>query len=615
MKNQLRHLLVPLVLFAAMGLARADLSIDFLQSEVSQGKTAIRFSGSLTASGGRESGWALQDTSSIRFSEYTKGPTNGTLSVSSNSDFSGYLNTHELRMGLLSGSLLDIYNGPIDFSSNTQLNETYSNGGIGFQMSLFNNDASYQEGVFWIHSASQSETVSFSDVIVEIDFDFANLNQGAEVIWEESPSIVQTSQNSVAPQETNSAPQKITVSVMASKGNPNQEALDSANTTGVFMGNANASATNSLINTITGGLHNGRIVRARSHLINPRLIDTQSWVTADHALPNYLNFAANQGITMRQALGLEDVPVSSSVAGGSAPLMMGISIGHSKEPIDPKAPLESPERWEVYAVGDIGDVDQDALDVVNRGYRNRTYAGSIGAEYLVSDRLNVGTAFSYADSDTDFAENLGSADIEGQLGSVYATYFKDGAYVDALYSYGAFDHELIRNTGGGNAFGNTDSDAHTFSVNAGKNFVYNGLVTGPTVGIDHTTGTVDAYTETGALPLAFADRDFESTISSLGWQASKTRKVNSGLFTVQGSASWDHEYQPEDGVTRGTLVADPNVPFNGVGAGPGTDWLNLGLGLRLLTNSGIDLELDYQTQLFREDVTAHCGGLKVSTKF
>jgi hypothetical protein len=74
-------------------------------------------------------------------------------------------------------------------------------------------------------------------------------------------------------------------------------------------------------------------------------------------------------------------------------------------------------------------------------------------------------------------------------------------------------------------------------------------------------------------------------------------------------------FQPEGGAVSGSLVANPAIPFNGVGAGPGTDWLNLGLGVRLLTDSGIDIELDYQTQLLREDVTAHYGGLKFSTKF
>lgn len=582
-----------------------QLTISFRESTVTAGKTAIGFSGSLTASGGQESDLTRYDYAAIRFQEYMKGGTNGSLGVSASHNYFGNANLHELRFGIVSGSLLDIYKGVTSFDGEVQLNEAYStSGGFGFDISLFNSTAGYNSGTFWVYSQSQSETVSFSDLLVEIDYDFANLNPGAEAVWEESNT---------------SAPQKITVKVggaaASPKPDPNQQALDSANTTGGFMGHANAGATLGLNNTVNNGLHNGRIVRARSHLSNPRLIDTQSWITADRALPNYLKFAANQGITMRQALGLEDIPVSSSAAGGSAPLMMGLSIGYAKETLDAKATLEAPKRWELYTVGDIGDVEQNALDVINRGYRNRTYAGSLGAEYFVSERLNVGTAFSYAESDTDFAENLGSADIEGQLGSVYATYFKDGAYLDALYSFGAFEHDLVRNTGAGNAFGNTNSDTHTFSVNGGRNFAYNGLVTGPTLGLDHTTGTIDAYTETGALPLNFADRDFESTISSLGWQVSRTKKVTSGLFTVQGSASWDHEYQPEGGVTRGTLVADPSIPFNVTGVGPGTDWLNLGLGLRLLTNSGIDFEIDYQTQVFREDVAAHYGGFKISTRF
>ncbi|MEM7699625.1 MAG: hypothetical protein AAF236_14605 [Verrucomicrobiota bacterium] len=43
--------------------------------------------------------------------------------------------------------------------------------------------------------------------------------------------------------------------------------------------------------------------------------------------------------------------------------------------------------------------------------------------------------------------------------------------------------------------------------------------------------------------------------------------------------------------------------------------MTLGLGAQLTTSSGWDFSVDYQTQLFREDVEAHYVGLKAATTF
>lgn len=604
----LRLLSVVSVLLLCAASVQADpanqLTISFQESTVNEGGTLLTLNGSFTASGGSGKDIQKVNQTSFRMGQYLgKGSPNpaGNLFLYSSVAFLGNAFDHTRSLDLVSGAMPDLFNGLTDFGSRSlTFDEIYRGEGISFSINMYSGGANPGEGSVTILSQNESETLSFMTQEIELEFDYSNFNQNAQpVVWEDASG------------------QQIIISIGAGGPpvDPNADALTSANTTGVAMGNYNSSAVNNITSTVLGGLHNGRIVRARSQLNNPRLMDTQSWVTADRSLSNYLNFAGNQGLSVRQALGLEDVPVASTVPGGSAPIMMGMAIISPKAPLDAKVPYEEPKRWELYTVGDIGDVDQDALDTVNRGYRNRTYAGSVGAEYFVSEKLNVGTAFSYADSDTDFSENLGTADIDGQMASVYATYFKNSAYVDALYSFGAFDHDLVRTTLGGDSIGSTESNTHTFSVNAGQNFDYKGLVTGPTLGLDHSRGTVDAYTETGGLPLAFADRDFESTISSLGWQVSKTQMVNDNVLMLQASASWDHEYQPGSGVTSGSLVANPAIPFNGVNAGPGTDWLNVGLGLRLITREGWDFEVDYQTQLLRDDVTAHFAGLKTSVRF
>ncbi|MEM7697299.1 MAG: autotransporter outer membrane beta-barrel domain-containing protein [Verrucomicrobiota bacterium] len=151
-------------------------------------------------------------------------------------------------------------------------------------------------------------------------------------------------------------------------------------------------------------------------------------------------------------------------------------------------------------------------------------------------------------------------------------------------------------------------------------------VTGPTLGFNYSDGEIDAYNEVGggASALNYQSRGYQSAISSLGWQVSRTEKVKARTLTLQGFASWEHEFDPEAGNVRASLATSP-FALNGVSTGgfginsptaaPGTDWLTVGVASRLMTASGFNFEIDYQTQLFRQDVDAHYVGFRASGRF
>lgn len=397
-------------------------------------------------------------------------------------------------------------------------------------------------------------------------------------------------------------------------------ALTSANNTGTYVPDAQFQGQNHIVNTTNNALHNQRIVRARSTVGNPRVAH-DTLANSDRKLGRYLNLARAEGLTLKQALGLEDIPASHFEPGKKdGKVVSTLENVFSVEQFAGCEVCPEPKRWEVYAVGDFGNFEQDALDTVNRGFQSDTWAGSVGVEYLVGKGLNVGAAYTYADNDTDLNEGLGNVDIEGNLYSVYATAFRDNRYVDVLYSYGDFENTLVRNTltAGGFATGTPESDSHTFSINAGQNFEFCGLVTGPTLGFDYTDGEVDAYNETGGgfAALNYEARKYTSSISSVGWQVSKTMGVNAGSLTLQGFTSWEHEFTPEGGNVRASLANFPTaLNLNQPGAAPGTDWMVLGAGVRLDSHCGWNFEVDYQTQLFRDDVTAHYVGGKVAAEF
>jgi len=283
---------------------------------------------------------------------------------------------------------------------------------------------------------------------------------------------------------------------------------------------------------------------------------------------------------------------------------------------------EEPKQWELFFVSDVGFFDQGRLDVVNRGFQTQTNAQSAGFEYLIDDCNSIGMAYSILDSETHFEEGLGNIDTDGHLGSFYITHSKKGHYFDVLYMFGDFEIDTVRNTlVVGDAFGGgTGADSHTLSLNMGKNFEFCGLQTGPIFAYDYTEGKIDGYTEMGegSQNITFPTLGYRSSITSLGWHASKSQCVRLGCLTIQGSASWDHEFEPDGANVQGALEVGgflENGSFSRPSAAPGTDWLNLGTGVSLKTNGGVEFRVDYQAHLLRDDVSAHYLGAKVSAKF
>ena len=371
-------------------------------------------------------------------------------------------------------------------------------------------------------------------------------------------------------------------------------------------------------------------------------------------------FAAAQHVDYRVALGLRDgievdyssdtlaqgdtIWASSPMALVGAPILLAASSADGKiviaapegaktggkEAMDSKVVIGEPadNRFEVFSQFDYGFYDQDALSHLFQGFDSDSYAGSIGLEYRLLPWLNIGGAFTYLQSDTDLDANLGSIDLDGTLLSAYFTAFWRQFYLDVLYSYSNFDNETARNTLLGNfAHGETDSHSHNIDINLGRNFrVSDQVQVGPFAGLNYATGGIDGYVERGGANanLEYPDDNFESMIGRLGGQLSYTTRTPAGRLTVQGRAGWAHEFLPEADTVQADLVNSLFALVTGNhaqsfgsfaaeanGAHPGTDWLELGAGMRLDLDGGWNVQLDYQNQLARNNAAAHFAALKV----
>ena len=444
-------------------------------------------------------------------------------------------------------------------------------------------------------------------------------------------------------------------------------AIHSLLTTGL----STALAQRSLVqNAPAGALRdlNDRLFRARTRLEATSangITSTFEPGAADRTLANFIAFNANQGIDSRVALGLRDageVEVANTLNQGQQALWFGSPVAllggplasaaqpfasatpvapappaaasSGKDPVaDGKIVFEPVKRWQIITAFDYGYYDQDNLSQVSKAFDTDSYAATVGVEYLLTDWLAVGAAWSRLESNTELTGNLGGIDLEGSLLSGYLTAFVGNTWADVLYAYGNYDNEISRNTLlGSRALGDTESYSHNLAVNLGHNFAFGQqIVTGPQGGLDYATGCINGYTEHGggSANLLYPDDNFESMTGRLGWSVSYLRDAGFlGRMTAQFRAGWAHEFMPEADLVSASLVQSPFLLIQGNraarlggfgasrdGAHPGQDWLELGAGLRFDLDCGANLKFDYQGQFGRDGASAHFGSVKLGYEF
>ena len=427
----------------------------------------------------------------------------------------------------------------------------------------------------------------------------------------------------------------------------NLGAISSAETTGL-------NSISTTLSSVQNAVQNA-VVDLNNRIFNARSGGTQSGngngvaSTLDNT-SRYLNFAQNQNIDYRVALGLADgetVEVVDTLSGLGAgaghpfamvgvPVVTGSAViavegGSGKNSVTDKVVIEeaSQAKFEVFSSFDYGYYDQDNLTRNSRGFEVDSYAGSAGLEMRLTDWLVAGTAFTYLESNTNSTANLGSGDLNGEVYSVYATAFHGNTYLDVLYSYGDFDNDISRNTLlGRTAYGDTESHSHNIDLNLGHTIEVNDRFSfGPSAGLNYTTGEVDGYNERngGSANLIYPDHDFESMIGRLGGYATFKCNTAAGLLTTQASASWAHEFDPENGNVTASLETSPFALVTGNSARStggytaeqerahaGADWLELGATTRLdISNTGFNFELGYQGMFGRTNASGHFGSAKI----
>ncbi len=290
--------------------------------------------------------------------------------------------------------------------------------------------------------------------------------------------------------------------------------------------------------------------------------------------------------------------------------------------------------WEAFATASYGYADHDTF-LPAAGFETDTWAETAGAEYRVNEHFTVGAAFTYVQSNNALELSVGDADIEGEALAAYVSYQHGRFYADALYSFATFEHDLQRDT----LFGHTataepNSRTHTFQLNMGYSLPVAGFVTGPYASIDWMIGELESYEEAngtttlGTARLHVPGQTFDSLISRIGWQISRTFAIDNVKLTPQLRAAWAHEYRDEIEFVDVQLATSPFstrsdgsvLPVGRFDASaetqaPGSDVFEVGFGLGIEWDERFRIFVDYTAHFFQNHALAHQVSLTGSLKF
>ncbi len=277
-------------------------------------------------------------------------------------------------------------------------------------------------------------------------------------------------------------------------------------------------------------------------------------------------------------------------------------------------------NWQVFGSANFGQVDLDPIGG-NPALDSTTQASTLGVEFYLNDCLVVGAGWTHVWNDTDFASNLGAADIEGDAGVVYASYFRKNLWADLMYSFGSYQTDLTRNTGFGTTVrADPDIETHQVALNLGYNIGHCGgrIVHGPVFSATWTDGTLDGYTETGdtANNITFAEQEFDSLVTVVGWQANQCIETICGIIRPQFRIGYGREHFDPDQTIQATSPLFNLPTLTRSQLDPGEGWLDLGGGFSWQLRKNLSLLLDYNGQFFREDVDAvHYGSVRAQVGF
>ena len=272
---------------------------------------------------------------------------------------------------------------------------------------------------------------------------------------------------------------------------------------------------------------------------------------------------------------------------------------------------EDTKRWGFFAagVGEFTDVENTGSA---RGSEFTTGGVTVGADYRLSDHFILGATMGYANTTSDLNAG-GRLNIDSGKGSLYATVYDNGFYVNGVVGGGVSSYDTRRKTFGGFARGDTTGDDVNALIGTGYDHHIGAFTVGPVASIQYTEVRIDGFTEKGSLaPLHINSQSQDSLASKLGARASYALKVGHVIVTPEVRAQWQHEYLDDRAGIASSFGGGDS--FTVYGPHIGRDSLVLDAGSSVQLTSRCSVFAFYTGDLGRQNYTSHAinGGVRLS---
>ena len=304
--------------------------------------------------------------------------------------------------------------------------------------------------------------------------------------------------------------------------------------------------------------------------------------------------AWRQGVPGAQALALSNEPVLGAGAASDADAGGGL--------LDDRAGF-----WTRATYGDGGK----RSSIADAGFRSDQWGATAGFDYRFGRDTVAGVSVGYGESNVTFRPFAqGGFDAEAFDASVYGTVYFGGVYLDAVVNYIDTDYATSRRilytetpgSPGSLLDRNARADISGRTLNAGislgYDFVLGSFTFAPVLGYFYVDGDLDSFRErgSGGLDLQFADRDFRSSVGSVGFRATYAWRTAIGVIIPQLRATYIREFDDDVETFRARFAngsgAEPPIVFNG---GPVDEsYAKFALGVSAQLKYGVAAYIEYQ---------------------
>jgi outer membrane autotransporter protein len=233
-------------------------------------------------------------------------------------------------------------------------------------------------------------------------------------------------------------------------------------------------------------------------------------------------------------------PGTTNVAALPNDGMMALGARQKPRPGPAAAPGGPSSPLVVYALGTYLGGSLDAAPML-AGYAYGAASGTVGVEYSASRYLILGLAAGFTAADADLTTNA-TMDADAIQAAAYLSYATREWFVDALAAYAAVDIGMARPVLGGLVRGNTDAGVFALAARGGYLFDFGKLRAGPIAGLAYLYGTVDGYTETGALATTVGEQTVESITGSAGLRFLAPFQAGGSLFVPYLNVTLEHQF-------------------------------------------------------------------------